>query len=181
MALTIVATAGAAEANSFVSAAEMTAYCEARLNASMWTAAAAQLPALVEATRDISLLRFAGERAAGTQALAWPRSAAPDPDAPAIDGAGGERPGEFDAGEIPQRVKDATCELALQYVKAGTADVAALDGSIGVVRKKVDVLETEYARPHERARGLARFPRVMAYLAPLLHVGASGGLQVVRT
>lgn len=181
MAITIVETPGDAAANSFVSATEMTAYCAARLNAAIWTGADAQLPALVEATRDVSLLAYTGERVTATQALSWPRSDAPNPDAPLIDSLGLTEPGLYAEDEVPQRVKDATCELALQYLKAGTSDLAALDATIGIIRKTVDVLTTEYASPTLRAQGLARFPRVMAYLAPLLDASATGGLTMVRT
>lgn len=184
MAITITATPGDVAANSFVTAAEMTAYCDARLNASIWTAADAQLPALVEATRDLSLLDYEGERVDGTQALSWPRQYAENPDAPIgsadptipvlIDGL----PVYYADDVIPQRVKDATCELALQYLKLGTTDAAAIDRLAGVIRKKVDVLETEWEKG-AHAVGLARWPRVLAFVEPLL--AKSGGLDVIRT
>jgi hypothetical protein len=184
--ITITATPGSATANSFVTAAEMTAYCDARLNASIWTAADAQLPALVEATRDLSLLDYEAERTDDVQALSWPRQYAINPDAPTgsadptipvlIDGL----PVYFADDEIPQRVKDATCELALQYLKLGTTDAAALPSSDGVIRERVDVLETEWADPAKRAVGLARWPRVIAFIAPLLAT-QGGGLDIVRT
>ena len=187
MAITIVATPGDAAANSFVTAAEMTTYCAARLNASVWTGADAQLPALVEATRDLTLLGYLGGRASVEQALAWPRIWAADPDASTayLDTESVVRIGDtavvyFDETTIPQRVKDATCELALQYLKAGTSDLAGTDSTQGVIRKRIDVIETEWA-PNQRATGLARFPRVMAYLDPLLDAEqASGGLEIVR-
>lgn len=185
MPITITATPGDAAANSFVTAAEMTTYCLSRLNASIWTAADAQLPALVEATRDLSLLDYVGERTDETQALSWPRQYAENPDAPTssadptipvlLDGL----PVYFADDVIPSRVKDATCELALQYLKLGTTDAAALPSNDGVIRKKVDVLETEWADPNKRAVGLARWPRVLAFVAPLL--ARVGGLEIVRT
>lgn len=188
MPITIVADAGDAAANSFVTADEMTAYCAARLNASVWTASDAQLPALVEATRDLTLLAYVGGKASVDQALAWPRVWAADPDASTayLDADSVVRVGDtevvyFDTDTIPSRVKDATCELALAYLKAGTSDLAAADSTQGVIRKRIDVIETEWA-PNQRATGLARFPRVMAYLEPLLDAAqASGGLEIVRT
>lgn len=187
MAITIVATAGATNANSFVTAAEMTSYCDARLNAGAWSATDAQLPALVEATRDLNVLEYVGGKASATQSLMWPRVWATDPDASSVlvdptdpSRIAGSFVAYFAEDEIPQRVKDATCELALQYLKAGTTDVAALDSTIGVLREKVDVLETEYAKPSDRAQGLARYPRVLAYIAPLLSAKQSGGTDVVR-
>jgi hypothetical protein len=181
MALVINATVGSEYANSYVTAAEMTTYCEGRLNAGIWTAAQAQLPALVEATRDITNLYWKGSRVYDTQALAWPRAYVQDPDAPYDD--------EtltlddivyYPEDIVPQRVKDATCELALQYLKAGTTDLAMPDPTDGVIRRKVDVLETQYAADGSRTtRGVNRFPRVMALIGMLLAAGA-GNVQVTR-
>lgn len=160
MTYTVDATVGGASANSFVTSAEMTTYCEARLNASTWTGAAAQIPALTEATRDLSVLAWQGIRVSSAQALAWPRDQVPDVDDPFQL--------YYSTTAIPQRIKDATCELALQYLKAGTTDLAALDSTTNVLRERVDVLETEYTAPGQRATGLARYPRVWALVRPLL-------------
>lgn len=162
MALSIVATAGAANANSFVTLVEAEAYMEGRGNASTWTAAtdAEKNVTLVEATRDIDVQNYRGKRASSTQALDWPRDWAVDPDDPYLD--------YFDSDEIPTRIKNATCELAFQYIKAGTTDVAALDAATNVKRKKVDVLETEYFAASSTPTGLSRYPRVIAYIRPLL-------------
>lgn len=173
MTFAIDATPGSATANSFVTSAEMTSYCEARLNASVWTGAAAQLPALAEATRDISLMGFAGMRATSTQALDWPRIFAPNPDSPFY-------PDYFASTVVPQRVKDATCELALQYLKLGTTDLAAIPDTQYVIEKTVDVLTTRYAEPYQRPKGLARFPRVMEFLRPLLSYRSSLVTPVFR-
>lgn len=172
MAVAIVATAGSASANSFVTLAEADTYMESRLNGSTWDAATTdnQNRALVEATRELSARTWLGDRVTAAQALAWPRQWAHDPDSPTSD--------YYSTDVVPQRVKDACCELAFQFIKAGTTDVAALDSTDGVVRKKIDVIETEYA-PFSRARGLARYPRVMQLIAPLL-ARAPGQLRLVR-
>lgn len=171
MSLTIDATVGDAAANSYVTEAEMTAYCEGRLQGATWTGADAQLPALVEATRDLTRLAWKGVRVDLVQALAWPRTGVVNPDDP--------DQGEFDDDVIPQRVKDATCELALQYLLAGT-DPAAVDANAAVIRKKVDVLETEYAAPVLRPQGLARYPRVIALVAPLTDNFGAGNIRLGR-
>jgi hypothetical protein len=173
MAVSITATAGSASANSFVTLVEANAYAEARLNASLWDAATddSKNRSLVEATREISNLSFIGVRTDDTQVLSWPRELAVDPDDPNAD--------YFDSTELPTRVKNATCELAFQFIKAGTTDVAAMDATEGVIRKKVDVLETEYAEPWARSRGLDRYPRVVAFLRPLL-VSAGFTVRTVR-
>ncbi len=46
----------------------------------------------------------------------------------------------FPSDEIPQRIKDACCELALRALSAPLAD----DLTAGIKREKVDVIETEY-------------------------------------
>lgn len=173
MALTIVATVGSASANSFVTLVEAAAYMEGRLNSDAWDNAGAdeQNRALAEATREIDQFEFVGRRSDTTQVLAWPRQWAPNPDDPNYD--------YYAVDAIPQRVKNATMELAFQFLKAGTTDVAAQEASEGVIRKKVDVLETEYARPYERSHGLARFPRVMEWLAPLV-VGSTVNRDLAR-
>ncbi len=186
MAFELKPTPGDSDANSFVSAAEMTAYCEARLNASIWTAGTPQLPALAEATRDISFMNFKGERTTDTQALSWPRQYTENPDAP-------NQPPEiyYLVGSpitvyyadtiIPQRVKDAVCELALQYLKAGETDLAVADPTRGVIQKTVGPLTTVWESGGKRATGLARYPRVMQLLYPLLaSSGSAGNIDMVR-
>jgi hypothetical protein len=176
LAVTIDAAVGGASANSFVTLAEAAAYLEGRLNASTWETDATtdnKNRALVEATRELTVLGWKGSRADDTQALSWPRQWAVDPDASV--------PGVFYAStEVPQRVKDATMELAFQFIKSGTTDVAALPSTDGVISKTIDVISTTYADPSQRARGLQRFPRVYSLIAPLLAGAAAGRLRVER-
>jgi len=162
VALTIDATAGGASANSFITLAEAETYMEGRGNKTLWTAAADSDKniALVEAMRELDVLVYSGYRTTDTQALSWPRQWAVDPDNPVQ--------AWFDTDEIPTRLKNAQAELAFQFIKADTTDVAALDSKAGVKRKKVDVLETEWFSPSTTAKGLGRYPRVMNYIRPLL-------------
>jgi hypothetical protein len=180
MAATIVATAGSATANSFVTEAEMTAYCDARLNAAIWTADEAQVAALIEATRDINLMVFKGTRVTRVQALAWPRDWAINPDQPEVEYIGNIELMYFPNNAVPQRVKDATCELALQYLKQGGTDLAVADPNAGVIESTVDVLTTRWASPQSKPEGLGRFPRVLQYLGPLLENGG-GGMSLLRS
>lgn len=132
-----------------------------RLNASLWTGADdTKNRALVEAQRELDGLTWIGKRASSTQALSWPRDWAVNPDDPNGD--------YYASTVVPQRLKDAQCELAFMFLKAGTTDVAALDATDGIVEKKIDVLTTRYAAPHERPTGLARYPRVLRFIMPLL-------------
>lgn len=173
MPVTIVATAGSASANSFVTLAEADTYAESRLNASTWDDATAdtQNRALVEATRELSVLTWIGWRTDDVQALSWPRQLVRNPDDPYHN--------YYGTTVIPQRVKDATCELAFQFVKSGTTDVAALDTTLNIRREKIDVLETEYFDPFQRATGLHRFPRVWDLIQPLV-TGTGVSVPVVR-
>jgi hypothetical protein len=166
MAVTIVATVGSASANSYVTLAECTTYMEARLNSDAFDDAAedSKNRALVEATRELTVLPWDGLPVTATQALAWPRQWSRDPDSPVQD--------YFETDVIPQRVKDAACELAFQFLKAGTTDVAAEPAEFGVIEKTVDVLTTRY-EPRQRSTGLRRYPRVWDRVAPLLQYSPS--------
>lgn len=187
MAITIQATAGHASANSFITEVEFIAYMSTRRNVhtgattSGSTCSEDEKGAMVEATRELNSLTYTGYRVTTTQALQWPREYAPVPrvDTTADDVLGETGVVEYDDDEIPQRIKDATCELALQYCKAGTTDLAVPSSSEGILRKKVDVLETEYAPGARVTRGIARYPLVWAWVSPLLQPTA-GGLRVVR-
>jgi hypothetical protein len=163
MALTIDATVGGADANSFGTLNEADAYMESRLNASAWESDAStddKNRALAEATRELSSLPWQGVRASDTQALAWPRELVRDPDDPSHN--------YFDRDEIPARVKRATFELALAFIKAGTTDIVSIEQDRLVKRTRIDVIETEYVDPQIRPSGLARYPAVMREIAPLL-------------
>jgi hypothetical protein len=170
---TIIATPGASDANSYVTVSEADDYLSSRLNASAWTDASApqRIAALIEAQRTLTPLGYIGRRATETQALAWPRERAPNPDDPFGR--------DYSTAIVPQRVKDAACELALEFLNAGTADLAAISSSQNVIREKVDVLEVQYSEPQDRITGLAQFPRIIALLTPLW-VGV-GSLRVLRS
>lgn len=174
MPVTIVETVGGASSNAFVTLVELTSYMDGRLNASAFDSATTDTKnrAIVEATRELSSRQWKGTRASDTQALAWPRQWVENPDAATATS-------YYDTDEIPQRVKDATMELAFQFINAGTTDLAAMDGLAGVVSKTVDVLSTTYA-VGQRPQGLRRFPRVWSLIAPLLANGIGVTVPVVR-
>ncbi len=189
MAITIVATVGAANANSFVTEAEAITRAESRLNRpATWTTLAGAVctdtekTALIEAGRELNILWFNGTRVNAVQVLVWPRAFCIDPDSPLALGT----PTivgypYYETTVIPRRVKDAQIELAFEFLKAGTTDLAAHDTTLDVRRKQIDVLETEYFDAGQRAQGLGRFPRVINLLEPLLDPAHMGGLPVVRT
>ena len=101
----IITTVGGSDANSYVTIAEFKTYCEG-----VWPvpAAASQAdgvltPLLITAARVMNGFSWIGCKAASTQKLAWPQYDVEDPDTD----------GNFASDTIPQRVKDAQCELAL--------------------------------------------------------------------
>ena len=180
---TIVATVGSATANSFATEVEFIAYAAARLNVPSGTTVTGatctedEKKALIEATRQLTLLRWKGWRVDETQALSWPRTYVVDPDAP-VASAGDTNYPYFATTVLPTRLKDATIEWALEFVKAGTTDIAAVDRGHGVIEETIDVITTKWDGAASRAEGLAKYPRIGALIAPLLE---ATGLTVLRT
>jgi hypothetical protein len=135
------------------------------LNASAWNDESdddQKARALIDATREINVLMYVGYTVTDEQALVWPRGYATDPDSPIL--------ADFDTDVVPQRVKDATMELALQFLIAGTTDLASIDATQGVIEKTIGPITTRWAEPYARAQELKRFPRVWNFIKPLLIV-----------
>lgn len=178
----IEATVGAANANSFLSTAEMDTYADNQLNADAYndeTDSDTKVRAMLRAAREIDLMPWKGTRVNSTQALSWPRDEVANPDLPWAS----QEPQDsyyYPTDEIPQRVKNAQAELTIEFLKAGTTDLAARDPNLDVKREKTDVLETEYFEPHQRAESLmVKFPRIYNEIAPLLAASA-GANTIVR-
>lgn len=143
MALTLIKEdgTGKADANSYATAADSDAYHEGHLYASAWTGATAgkKDAALVMASRLIdSEWQFNGVKASATQALQWPRSDCPDPDAD----------GEAVADDVvPRPVLSATCELARELLIQDRT--AAVPGE-GIVATWTDTGGTKYSKTDRR-------------------------------
>jgi hypothetical protein len=167
MALTLVATPAAPDANAYCTQAQADALASYRVGAAAWLDLSPdeQIQALVTATSAIDTLEpqwWCSARTTTTQALAWPRD------------------GEM---TLPDTLVRATFELAFSYVPAFTAgsdtDVLNPDLRAGnIKRKKIDVLETEWFAPSGDASGASaamsvqRFPpAVQGFLAPLMCSG----------
>lgn len=186
MAVVIVATPGSATANSYVTEAEAIAYAATRLNLNGWvtesgpTATESEKKALIEATRELDLLMFKGRRIDSVQRLAWPRAYALNEEDAPLDSLLTSYDLDLYYSGIPQRLKDATIELAFEFLRAGDVDIAAAPESAGVIREKIDVIETEWSdgQGSQDLVGLARFPRVANLIAPLLTSSAN---EVYRT
>lgn len=171
---TVSATVGGSASNSFATAVEMDSYADARPNASAWTDEEdddVKSRALIHATRELCNRGWIGSRVSDSQALAWPRQFAEDPDSAFRI--------YYSTAVVPQRVKNACMELALEILKSGTVDLSAQDSKQNVLEKTVGPLTTKYSDPSLRTRGLSRYPLVLGYIRPLLsEYGAS--VPIVR-
>lgn len=103
------ATVGGANANSYLTVADANAYFEKQISTTgeIWLSFLDQAEVLMTATARLELEEYVGTRASTTQALKWPRYNVPVP-----DGLGSY----YLPTEIPQRIKDATCEYALSLI-----------------------------------------------------------------
>jgi len=180
---TLVATVGAATANSYVTVATTATYLNERLNVGAWdtaVTAAAGGPerALIMATRRIDAEEFRGEpvnpltdvevgAGATTQALKWPRYST-------FDDAGWA----FDDEEIPLGVQRATMELALHYLNEGTSDALADTGLKGFRNVKVGSLDITPV-PGYKAGDLP--DHVVRLLRPVLAGGGAMSFHASRS
>lgn len=132
MALTIEDGTIVAGAESYVSASDATTYHTARGNIAWTGTDAVKEAALLKAAAYLDghyCTRFKGIKLSPVdQSLQWPRIFV------SIDGYA------LPTDTIPQRLKDAQCELALIALSSDLAP----NVSAGIKREKVDVLETEY-------------------------------------
>ncbi|MCC7172585.1 MAG: hypothetical protein IT459_19210 [Planctomycetes bacterium] len=173
MALIVEDGTGLATAESYVATTAVDTYVAANYETShaaytQWTAAstAKKEIALRVATKQYLDVRyrFVGMRANEVQALMWPRSDAYDPDGY-----------EIDSESVPQRVKDALCELALRYVQgdtlapdiSGTAAVEAESVKVGPIE-----ISTDYAGSVSPVK---KYTNVDGILSPLLVPGGYVG------
>jgi hypothetical protein len=142
MAATIIATAGAANANSYLTLSEAQSYADRDVNNADWDSATndQRTRALLTATRNLDLVGFVGERATTTQALAWPRKNFRTTEKTYTD------------TEIPAEIKQATWELANALIRdilvtgqtAGSTSLIPGIPNSGLKRVKLDVMEVEW-------------------------------------
>jgi hypothetical protein len=157
------ATVGGASANSFLTVDEATAYFANRLYASAWTGnAALQAAALITATQRLNQEEYCGSYVTLTQALKWPRVSTWDPDG---------RPYAFDA--IPQALRDATCELALELLKN---DLLAEVETKNLVALKAGPVELQF----KEVQRSGRLPEQVRRLIQHVLETQSGLVRMVR-
>lgn len=125
------ATIGGSTSDSYVDVADTTAYFLTRLYSDDWNTAplANQESALKWATRLLEVHDWVGSKDDEAQALRWPRSGVYDRDNY-----------EILSSTMPQWLKNATGELAIQLLKA---DRTADPDTRGVSRIKIDTIEID--------------------------------------
>lgn len=143
--MTLIATPGAPDANSYCSVATATLYLEARLNTEPWfdqTVASVPPHWTLNVRREAALqwatqlldeqVQWHGTPATDTQALAWPQQGQTD---------SWGRP--IDATVIPEQVQRATAYYALALLR-DTTEQPGQQGSGMIRRRKIGSLEIEY-------------------------------------
>ena len=175
--MTLIATPGAANANSYLDVATADAYFANRPNAAAWAAvgvSAAKEPYLISATRILETrIVWSGLRSTTTQALDWPRTMVQDPNYPDTNRDIGVR--WLDSTIVPQDVQDACCEMAFALI----ASDRTLDASSrGIKKAKVGSLEVEFdgsMAPPVLCRAARDLMRPYGRFA-----GSDGSIELVR-
>lgn len=111
MAFTFDANPGGSTSNSFVAVSYADDYFTAHLESSFWVGitTSQKQAALVMATRRINSETFGGIRNTNTQSLSWPRQYIVAYDVP--------NKSYINSTTIPEQLNQATCEMALHYIK----------------------------------------------------------------
>lgn len=139
---TLVATAGATNANSYISVAGADGIADSMVGTLAWSSAteANKIKALITATNGLETLKWTGSRSSTTQALAWPRKEASCGDK------------TIDDDEIPRELELATFDLANALLgdptllRSSSSKQALVTGipNRDLKRIKLDVMEIEW-------------------------------------
>ena len=183
----IVATAGASNANSYLTVAAADTIADGMIGTLAWTTASAdnKARALITATNGLETLGWVGERSSTTQALSWPRSDASCGDKTITD------------DDIPRELELATFDLANvlldnpTLLRSAPANESLVTGipNRDLSRLKLDVLEIEWATGSRSTTTSVTPLTVLPHLASILGClttsttrGSVGGIcAVVRS
>lgn len=184
----LIATAGASNANTYLSSAGADSIADGMLGTLSWSTASSddKSRALITATNGLETLAYIGERSTTTQALSWPRREA---------SCGDKAPAD---NEIPREIELATFDLANALLTTPTL-LRSTDSSTALVpgvpnrdlkRLKLDVMELEWDTSSTRSTTSAVTPlTVLPHLATILGClttsstggGVGGVCAVVRS
>ena len=186
MAVTIDATAGGANANSYITLAQADAYVEAMINStdvSKWDTGTDdnRNRALAAAAERLDRERFLGARATDTQARQWPRTGVRKPDTYVNTYATGFpfRISEdyFTDTEIPDQIKRAQIELAV-YLKNNT-DGISLSGLNDF--KSVQIGSLSVTPDKSGAVGADHVPPMFERYLTGLRISGPGNIAIKRS
>lgn len=176
---TIVATAGSASANSYLSVAGADAIANGMIGTLAWSTATSdnKARALITATNGLETLSWVGSKATSTQALSWPR----------VDANCGDKAPADD--EIPREMELATFDLANALLadptllKSSASSEALVPGvpNRDLKRLKLDVMELEWRTDvtpstTSRVTPLTVLPHLASILGCLTTSSTGGGL-----
>lgn len=116
--MTLDATPGGVDANTYLTMAEANEYFKNRLHSSLWDSLEDKDPGLQTATRLLDRwVYYPGEKASESQALDWPRDGVVDED------------GYYVSDDIiPKQIKEATCELLYFMIEDDPTAPNDMDG-----------------------------------------------------
>ena len=186
MAVTIDATAGGANANSYITLAEADTFVEAMISSSdvsKWTTGNddTRNRALTAAAERLDRERFLGARATNTQARQWPRTGVRKPDT-YINSYATNFPFRisedfFTDTEIPDQIKRAQIELAV-YLK-NNVDGISLGGLEDF--KSVKIGSLQVAPDKTGAIGADRVPPMFERYLTGLRISGPGNIAIKRS
>lgn len=183
---TLVATAGASNANSYLSVAGADSIADGMVGTLAWTTATSdnKVKALITATNGMETLGWIGTRATTTQALSWPRANASCGDK------------SYEDDEIPREVELSTFDLANALLgdptllRSSPSSEALVTGipNRDLKRLKLDVMELEWRTDVGNSTTEAVTPlTVLPHLATILGClttsttrGGLGGVVAVQ-
>ena len=186
MAVTIDATAGGANANSYITLTEADTFVEAMISSSdvsKWTTGNddSRNRALTAAAQRLDRERFLGARATDTQALQWPRTGVRKPDTYVNTYATGFpfriSDDYFTDTEIPDQVKRAQIEMAV-YLK-NNVDGISLGGLEDF--KNVKIGNLDVTPDKTGAIGADRVPPMFERYLTGLRISGPGNIAIKRS
>jgi hypothetical protein len=186
MAVTIDATAGGADANSYMTLSEADTFVEAMISSSdvsKWTTGNddSRNRALTAAAQRLDRERFLGARATDTQALQWPRTGVRKPDTYVNTYATGFpfriSDDYFTDTEIPDQVKRAQIEMAV-YLK-NNVDGISLGGLEDF--KNVKIGNLDVTPDKTGAIGADRVPPMFERYLTGLRISGPGNIAIKRS
>jgi hypothetical protein len=176
---TIVATAGASNANSYLTIAGADSIANGMIGTLAWASASAdeKARALITATNGLETLRWIGERTSATQSLSWPRTGANCGDKSIAD------------DDIPREIELATFDLANgllddpAMLRSAPTNESLVPGvsNRDLRRLKLDVMELEWRTDiaqsaTSKVTPLTVLPHLASILGCLTTSGTGGGI-----